>query len=383
MPFPAHTLRAATAAAVLLSFVAACTSDSNTSPTQSDAARAVIMFRQLADSVSRSGGDAQLGGAYASLAEVVRMGGRISPVIITVDGVATPFSATALYTEVNTTPPCAVQVCSTIKQVSILRTLIAWQDNDPRRVVELSSEADTNAIHAYVLPVTVAYPGTSAALAFFDGKGGMFFGTSGTQTFGVTTSELPCTSAAPAPFTPAIFPAPPLCTQANFSVAFNATAEPSRFLASKNNATGTHTFSMSAQPVLGARFQLSAIVPPLPPIIVTPSAALPATISVKVDSVVTLTLTVTNPSSSPVTVNFNSGKHYDFIIMDATNRALIWRWGMGMMFTQALSSETIPGNGKLEYTTQWKPANSGQYIAVGSLVSFSHLAEAKAPFTVP
>jgi Intracellular proteinase inhibitor len=374
-------LRIAALGAACLAFLA-CGSDTSTAPTQDDAARAVNVFTQLADSVSRAGGDADVGSAYASLAEAVRVGGRISSIVITVDDVPTTFSATALQTEIDVSP-CASPLCAAASRHVTLRTLIAWQQSNPRRLVQLSSEADADPIRAYLFPMLVPFTGNSASLTFLDGSGGVYFGTSGAQKFDVTKSAVPCTPATPNVPTIAIFPAPPRCTQADFAITFNAKAEPSSFLAAKNNATGSHTFAMPAQPVLGARFELVAMVPPLPPIVVMPNASLPATLTAKVDSLVTLTLSVSNPTSAPVIVDFNSGQHYDFTISDATNGALPWRWGMGMMFTQALGTETIPANGKLIYTAEWKPSQKGNFIATGSLVSQSHRADAKVAVSVP
>src|SRR5205814_5651767 len=142
-------IRAAALGAVSLAVVA-CGGDSSVTPAQDDAARAVNTFTHLADSVTRAGGDSSLGSAYASLAEAIRQGGRISPVAITVDGVATTFLATALRTEVAVT--CSNQPCPLHVTAFTLRTLIAWQQDDPRRVVQLSSESDGDPIRAYIFP---------------------------------------------------------------------------------------------------------------------------------------------------------------------------------------------------------------------------------------
>ena len=379
---PGSRIRRAALGVACLSFAAACSADTTAAPVTDDAARAVDLFAHLADSVSRSGGDTDLGGAYASLAEAVRQGGRISLIAITVDGVATTFLATAQQTEIMVTP-CASLICAAASKFITLRTLIAWQQSDPRRVVQLSSEADADPIRAYLVPVLVPFAGASASLVFFDGRGGTYFGTSGAQKFGVTTSITPCTSAGASKPVIAIFPAPPRCTQADFSITFVGKAEPSSFLASKNTATGSHSFSMSAQPVLGARFELTASGPPLPPIIVAPSVSLPATLSARVDTVVTLTLTVSNPSSAPADVTFGSGQRYDFTISDGSTGAQLWRWSMGIAFTQSLSTLTIPANGTLVFTQSWKPTQKGALVATGSLVSVSHRADAKLSITVP
>ena len=369
-------------AIVCLALVVACGSDSATAPAADEAARAVAVFARLADSVARSGGDNSISGAYASLAEAVRVGGRISPLVITLDGVATSFLATAQQMEIAVTP-CASPLCLAAARLTTLRTLIAWQQDDPRRVVQLSSEADGDPIRAYLFPVLVPFPGPSASLIFFDGKGGTYFGASGSQKFGVSTGNVPCVSAGPnLPF-PAIPAAPARCTQASFSVTFDARAEPSSFLADRNVATGSHTFSMPTQSVLGSRFELTAALPPLPPIVVTPSVLLPSALSAKVDSLVTLTLTVSNPSSAPAQVAFNSGQHSDFTISDAATGALLWRSGAGALFIQMLTTQTIPANGTVVYTAQWKPTQKGTLFATGALVSQSHRAEAKLVISVP
>ena len=378
-----RTLYAAVSAATF-AVVVACGSDTATSPSQGDdAAHAVDVFTHLADSVSRARGDASVGRAYAALAEAVRQGGRISPIVITVDGVKTAFLATSLQTEIAVSPCGGDPRCLALGRLFVLRTLLAWQVDDPRRVIQLSSEADTDPIRAYLFPVLLPFAGNSASLTFLDGMGGLFFGTSGSQKFGVTTSSVACTPAKPDRRAIAIFPAPPRCTQADFTVTFSGKAEPSSFLTSRSTATGSHTFSMSAQPVLGARFELTAAVPPLPPIVVTPNLSLPATLTARVDSIVTLTLTVSNPASAPAKVSFNSGQHYDFTISDATSGFVLWRWGVGMLFTQMLSDETIPAPGSLVYTAKWQPTEKGSYIAAGSLVSLSHKADARVSLTVP
>jgi hypothetical protein len=114
-----------------------------------------------------------------------------------------------------------------------------------------------------------------------------------------------------------------------------------------------------------------------------PSASLPATLTAKVDSLVTLTLTVSNPTSSPVDIDFSSGQHFDFTISDPSTSATLWAWSADKLFTQALSSETIPANEKLEFTAEWKPTQSGDFVATGSLVSLSHRAAAKLAVSVP
>lgn len=359
-----------------------CASDTAVAPRQDDAARAVTLFAQLADSVVRAHGDSAISTAYSSLAEAVRQGGRVSPIVITVDGVPTKFLATALQTEVSNLPCPGTPSCPVIARVFTLRSLVAWQQDDPRRIVQLSSKNDADPIRAYLFPVLVPFPGPSASLTFFDGRGGTFFGTSGTQKFAITKSEASC-SPTSGEVVIAIYPAPPRCTKADFTVAFDAKAEPSTFLASHNTATGSHTFAMSAQAVLGARLELAAGYPPRPPIDLPPTVALPASLTVTTDSLVNLTLTITNPGAAPVQVVHPSSQRFDFVILDASTGLPVWRWSEGLGFFQALTTDTIAANGTLTYSASWKPAKKGSYLATGELVSLSHRAAAKASFTTP
>jgi Intracellular proteinase inhibitor len=382
-PFLQSHIRRAVLGVMCVSFAAACGTIDIVPPqsTQDQAAHAVDLFAHLADSVSRSGGDGEIGVAYASLAEAIRQAGRVSQIVVTVDGVPTAFLATAQQTDIQLTCPLD-QFCLAIKQTATLRSLIAWQEGDPSRIIQLSSAADSNPIRAYLYPTFAPFPTPSASLVFMDGKHGSYFGTSGSQKFVMTPGAKACTVAAASKPTPGLVTPAPNCTEADFIVSFDGKAEPSSFL-SKNPALGIHTFTMSPQPILGARYEFSGTDKPAPPIGVRPVAALPAALSAKLDSLVTLTLTVSNPSSSPIAVSFSSGQHYDFTISDAATGVLLWRWGMGMMFTQTFSSQSVPANGTLVYTTQWKPAQKGNFVATGSLVSASHGADAKTTVSVP
>ena len=348
-------------------------------PSAGDVASAAVgTFSQLADSVSRAGGDTALSGAYASIAEAILQGGRVSPITVVVDGVAAEFMATAQVTEFPPGNCGPLTACAT----KSLRSLIAFNKVNPKQIVQLASAADSEPIRAYIYPVLVPFNGPSASLVYMDGKGGSFFGTSGAQKFAVSFSGTPCAATSPNVVI-AIYPAPPACRQADFTISFDARAEPSSFLATNNTATGSHTFSMSSQPVLGARFQVVTMTPPAPPIGVSPSASLPATLSARVDSLVTLTLTVTNPASSPVQVTFTSGQRYDFTIVDASTGAALWRWSAARSFAQVLSTQSVPANGSLVFTEAWKPTARGNLIAIGSLVSASHRADAKIALTLP
>ncbi|MEP6622363.1 MAG: BsuPI-related putative proteinase inhibitor [bacterium] len=373
----------ATLTIVSMASLSACSnrSDDITTPRADDAARAVDVFTKLADSVSRAGGDSTLSSAYTSLAQAVKQGGRISPIVITVDGIATPFLAAALQIESLPGPGCTfTQPCPSFVAVLPNRSLIAWQQDDPRRVVQLSSAADGDPIAAYLYPTFAPFPFRPASLIFIDGKGGTFFGTSGAQRFTPTFTTTPCTaSTGSAPDDSSVRAR---CTQATFDVTFDAKAEASSFLTRNNTATGSHSFGMTSQSISGAHLELPVVTIPLPPITVQPSASLPAVLTSKVDSLVTLTLTVTNPATTPADVSFATGQRYEFTISDASGVTL-WRWSDGMAFTQLFGTQTLAAGGTLVFTAQWKPTTKGSFVASGALVSVSHHAGAKATLVVP
>jgi hypothetical protein len=355
--------------AVLASLAAAvaCSADTASLPSPNDAAaKAVTTFSQLADSVARSGGDTVLSNSYASLAELIQMGGRVSKVAIVIDGVSTDFLATA---QVFDAPSVAASTTPTL-----VRSLIAFNPANPKQIIQLTSSADSDPIRAYIYPTFAPYIGPSASLVYLDGKGGWYFGTSGTQKAAVVTTNVQC-----APMSSVMG----TCTNADMTVSFDAKAEASQFLVKDNPATGSYTLSMAAQLVQGARLQPKTITPPAPPIGVIPNASLPSTLTVKVDSLVNLTLTVNNSASTPAVVSFSSGKHNDFYIVDASTGQEVWRASKGLMYTQVAIAQTIAPNGTLTFTGYWKPTGKGSYIAVGELASVSHVAAAKAMVSVP
>ena len=113
----------------------------------------------------------------------------------------------------------------------------------------------------------------------------------------------------------------------------------------------------------------------------TPSALLPATLAVTVNSVVTLALTISNPSDAPLDITFGSGQQFDFTITDAT-LALVWQWSAGMAFAQFLSTHTVAAHASLVYTAQWMPTVKGTLHATGQLVGVSHHATASASLVI-
>jgi hypothetical protein len=375
----------------------ACSSDS-TAPLgeTSAAALAADQFAKMADSVSRTGGDADVGTAYAAIAGAVRMGGRVSPVVITIDGVATTFTATAVSSEMVYGPPCTGSVCAARPKPTVLRSLIAWDAANPKRVVQLSAQSDDEPIAAMLFPSLLAIYTPMASLVYLDGAGGTYFGTSGTQKISETVGTTPCIAGRDSVLLPMKLPS--TCTHSDFTVAFNAKAEPSTFLVANNTAKGVHAIVMSSQSVPGSHIAMTIpvcdttcypggpngpIVPIEPPVVVRPSGVLPASLAATVDSLVTMTLTVKNPSAEATTVTFPTGQKYDFVVTDTTTGREVWRWAAGKAFTQAFGEQRIAGNGTLVFKEQWKPLARGKYLVHGVLVSISHRAEAYASVLVP
>jgi hypothetical protein len=353
----------------------ACGSAENLTLAQQDsaAANAANTFSALADSVSHS--DTVLANAYAALGESIRYGGRLSPITILLDGTPTEFLGTAQLTDFS------AEVCVTASPCTLTaRTFIAFRVSDPKQIVTLVSSADSDPIRAYLYPTFAPFQGPSASLLYIDAKGGRFFGSSGTQKASATTSSTACANSQ---VVIAIYPAPPKCTYADFTLAFDAKAEPSSFLTPNNTATGSHTLSMTSQHVLGVHLEVPWPARGPAPIPISPSAPMPATLSVRIDSVVNLTFTVTNPTSLPLTISFSSGQQFDFMIIDPSTGKSLWTWSADKLFIGAFTSQTIAPHGTLTYNAAWKPTKSGALVAQAVLTSVSHNAAAKVGLTVP
>ncbi len=393
-----QTRRLAPLAALL--FAAACSSYDllPAAPDLVDAARAAASFDHIADSVQSSGGaaNADLAASYGALAGAVRNGGRLSPVTITIDGVPTSFIATAQLTE-SSFSPCSGQICAalapSVVRPVVTRSLIAWQKDDPRRVVQLTAAADSLKIGAQLFPSFAAPFVPTALLVYLDGKGGTWFGTSGTQKMTSAASEAPCTTLAGSRPVIAIVPSV-RCTLAEFTIAFNGIAEPSRFIVANNTATGIHSLAMAAQPVSGVRLQYttppcspSACLPgggPLPPIDVKPTTMLPSTLTATQDAsgTVTFTFTVTNTLASPANVGFATSQQVELVAADPATGAVVWSSSAAALFAQAMTSRTIAAGGSASFTESWKPAVKGTYTVSALLTSYTHRASARASVTV-
>jgi hypothetical protein len=382
----------------------ACSSDT-TAPqvySPSDAAHAADTFAHLADSVSRSGGDADVSSAYAAIAGAVRASGRVAPITLTIDGAPASCIGTVVVTEMSQGVYCVRAPCPPISQT--FRNLIAWDKDNPKRVVQLTSTSDVEEISVIVNPNLLASYAAMASLIYLDGAGGTYFGTSGTQSFTEFNTKALC----PAPQAPTggkdsalvgiARPNVGVCSLTDADVTFSSKTEPSPFVLTSNSAKGTHSIAMAKQSVPGTHtlFTFAACdtlcsgtptTPPpkvpTPPVVVRPSNELPAQLTANVGSVVTLTLTMKNPSATPVDVKFATGQKYDFVVIDSLTGKEAWRWSAGKGFTQSAGTQTVPANGSLSFSETWTPPAKGLYLAHGVLVSTSHRAEAYASVIVP
>ena len=377
--------------------LAACGRDS-TAPIDagSDAARAAQTFAQLADSVTRNGGDPDVGNAYAGIAGIVRAGGRISPIVLTIDNVASTFDAAAMTfeTTVNSCPKGAQ--CIVPPQTYVVHNLIAWDEKNPKRLVQLSSASNDEQIGAILDPSPLAIYARMASLIYMDGTGATFIGTSGTQKFGVTKSDTPCPVPADSGKVGYLRPNG-TCTLADHAVSFSGTLVPSPYQTARGLASVAHTIAMSAQTVAGTRRTITidnlpcdtaCAKPPVdsvtsPPVVVRPSNELPAKLQATIAGDVSLTFTIANTTQSPVKVSFSSGQKYEFAVIDSTSGKEVWRWSNGKGFTASFVEQTVPANSAISFTEKWTPPSRGRYLAHAWLTSTSHRAEAYTTIVVP
>ena len=377
----------------------ACGSDSTAPLKTTDAAAAAQTFAQLADSVARNGGSAEAGTAYAGIAGILRMGGRVTPITLTIDGASRSYLATAMSIESVTNPCPPNAMCFAPVMRIVQRSLIAWDKDNPTRIVQLSSSSNDERIGTYSDSTSLALWAPVASLIYMDGTGVMYFGTSGAQAFSVAKSATPCpTSADTIPLgvlRPRGYSA--TCVLADITVKFDGTVEPSVYVAANKTAV-THTIAMGTQTVAGTHQETSVAacdttcsVPPTdpngptptPPVVVSPGTNLPASLAATMDSLVHLVFTVKNPAGAPIRISFPSSQRFDIAAIDSTTGKNVWTWSANQSFLATAQDETVPGNGALVYTASWKPPAKGLYLFHATLASTSPRAEAYTTVVVP
>lgn len=72
-------------------------------------------------------------------------------------------------------------------------------------------------------------------------------------------------------------------------------------------------------------------------------------------------------ASGPVTLQFNSGQRFDFIIR--ADGEEVWRWSEDQFFTQALGEESLSAGDELRYDAQWTPEEEGSYGVLGTVTA--------------
>ena len=382
-----------------VAFVAACSGDSTARPQYTDAAAAAQTFAQLADSVARNGGNAEIGTAYAGIAGILRTGGRITPITLTIDGASTRFLATAMSIESVTNPCPPGAQCFAPAMRIVQRSLIAWDSGNPKRIVQLSSSSDDERIGTIRDSTSLALWAPMAALIYMDTTGSMFFGTSGEQRFSVAKSGTACPAAGDYLPVGALRPRgyTATCMLADIAVQFDGKVE-TPWLVAANSTVSVHTIAMGAQTVAGTHMETSVTgcdttcsVPPTdpngptptPPVVVGPTTDLPASLAASRDSLVHLVFTVKNPSGAPIRIAFPSSQRFDIVAIDSTTGKNVWTWSANQSFLASAQSETVPGNGALVYTASWNPPAPGRYLFHATLASTATRAEAYTTVDVP
>jgi len=79
---------------------------------------------------------------------------------------------------------------------------------------------------------------------------------------------------------------------------------------------------------------------------------------------VVMKMTVVNPFSESVTLQFTSGQTYDFAIWDS-NGQKVWQWSDGKVFTQALQQRELAAGESYDVSTRWTVPEGGTRLPPG------------------
>jgi len=97
---------------------------------------------------------------------------------------------------------------------------------------------------------------------------------------------------------------------------------------------------------------------------------------------IALTLSATNGTAQPVTLQFSSGQRYDFVIEDAAGRTF-WQWSADRGFIQMLGDETVSVGAALVYRERVEQRlASGAYRITGIVTAMGGALKATAMVTV-
>lgn len=385
--------RLAALAAAVAVVITGCHSEPTGIDGPSAATDAAATLLHLADSLSTHGGTPTEVAAYRGLASVLVGTGRLSSVRISVDGETSEYLATAQEVQIGGCPAGAYCV-AIYAPPSPDRSVIAWQVNNPRRVVQLFAPgrtylyatADTGHAGAPLFPPTVM---------FMDGSGALYGGSASSQAIGVTSSSTPCAANPNVDLLRVNF----TCTQADFTVAFDATTSlipldllmtGDSIVATTSSSAPSHRLAMASQPVRGAHLDvplMCAACPPgepgAPPPVTTPLRdSLSATLTATVGTDVTFTFTVKNTKGPSVDVHFNDAQQYDFRVWNEKN-VQVWHWAADKGFAQMLTTRTLAPGESVSYVEHWPTPAAGTYHAMAYLTSSSHAAVAFTTLSAP
>ena len=365
-------------------FAAGCHSEPTGLTDNRDATAAAQTLLHIADSLSAHGGSTTEVGAYRGLAALLVGTGRLSTVTITVDGTPSEYLATAQQIQFGC-PPNAV--CD-LMLTAPLRSVVAWEKRNPRRVVQLFT-ADFGGTTSFPAP-----PGMGS-LMYLDGTGAMYGGPTTSANVTVSVSNTPCIEA---DVIRSAEYAPSNCKQAEFNAGFNGTLAlvplegllPDSIPAPATpNAAPAHRVTMTSQPVHGASTLLYGLCVECPnppgtaPVVPMPTRdSLTATLTASVGSDVTFTFTVTNTKSTSVDVQFMDAQQFDIRVWNDAGTQ-VWRWASDKGFTQSPVTRTLGPGESATYVEHWTPPASGSYRAMAYLTSTSHAAVGFASFSAP
>ncbi len=263
------------AVAAITSAVVGCSESRPTAPASASTSAALAVaasFQHLGDSVTAAHGDTDAAGRYYGAAAVLRRVPVFDTITIMIDGVPMAFDAVALVVDDTGGPAtCPIPPVDDGSDTPyecpwglprMTTTLFAWQPGNAPHIVQLVASSDSGAIG---LPLGRRPQGDSALtsvparLKYFDGAGGTWWGSAGSQNNSVTPNGQPCTapsdtSAADSSANPdrdghrwgQLQMATAACQMASFSFAFSGTVSVPPVARASNTATGSHTISLAA-----------------------------------------------------------------------------------------------------------------------------------------
>lgn len=284
------------AVAVISSAAVGCSSDTRpTAPlsTNTSAALAVAnTFQHMGDSVVAAQGDSDDAGRFYGAAAVLRRVPVYDTITVLVDSVPMTFNAVALAVDDTGSTACPMPPMDDGHDQAyecpwgaprMTHTLFAWQPGHPPHIIQLVASSDSGAIGLPQMmhggpqgdsasrDTTGAVPAVPARLKYFDGAGGIWWGSAGAQQNTVVPNGQPCptpvdSSAADSAASGSSshgdreghgwgngsHMGSASCQMAAFTFQFNGTVDVPPVAWGRNLASGTHTVSLSATAVPGA-----------------------------------------------------------------------------------------------------------------------------------